>query len=62
MNELLTITCPLCGRKNECPVETLFEGAIFTCRHCKVQLKLHGHMLQDIQAEIERLKEKAGVQ
>ena len=52
------ITCPLCGRKNKYPLEILFEGSTITCFFCKLQLKLHGHMWEDIQAEIARLPEK----
>jgi hypothetical protein len=50
--EQLPITCPLCGRKDEYPLDTLFEGATFTCTFCKLQLKLHGHMWEDIRKEI----------
>jgi hypothetical protein len=52
----LPVTCPLCGRKNEFPVKVLLEGYVMECSHCKVKLTLHGHMLEDIQNEIARLK------
>jgi DNA-directed RNA polymerase subunit RPC12/RpoP len=54
----LPITCPLCGRKNEFPVETLVEGSILLCPYCKLKLTLHGHMWEDIQMEIAKLKEE----
>jgi hypothetical protein len=54
----LPVTCPLCGRKSEYSLETLFEGSILTCRFCKLQLKLHGHMWEDIQTEIAKVREK----
>ena len=54
----LPVTCPLCGRKNEFPLETLVEGAIIICPVCKVKLSLHGHMLKEIQADIEKLKKQ----
>jgi hypothetical protein len=59
MNEKkLPVTCPLCGRKNEYALATLFEGSVITCQFCRIQLTLHGHMLADIQKEIARLKEE----
>jgi hypothetical protein len=51
----LPVTCPLCGRKNEFQVDALVEGFILECPACKVKLRLHGHLLQEIQSEIERL-------
>jgi hypothetical protein len=54
----LTITCPLCGRKNEHSMEGLVEGAILACPFCKVKLTLHGHMWEDIQKDIAKLKEE----
>jgi hypothetical protein len=54
----LPITCPLCGKKNEFSLEGLFEGADFQCPFCKLKLKLHGHMWEDIQREMARLKQK----
>jgi len=58
MLKKLPITCPLCGRKSEYLPETLHEGALFECPFCKLQLKLHGHMWEDIQNEIARLQER----
>jgi hypothetical protein len=54
--EHLPITCPLCGRKNEFPLEVLLEGSTILCPHCKLKLTLHGHMWEDIQGEIAKLK------
>jgi hypothetical protein len=54
----LPVTCPLCGRKSEYSLETLVEGSILTCQFCKLQLKLHGHMWDDIQTEIAKVREK----
>jgi len=49
------ITCPLCGKRNEYPRESLAEGAPLECPVCKVKLRIHGHMWEDIQREIARL-------
>ena len=49
-------TCPICGRKTDYPVTELVEGAKLTCPFCKFRLTLHGHMLEDVQKEIKRLK------
>jgi len=54
----LPITCPLCGRKNEFPLEILIEGSTLLCPFCKLKLTLHGHMWEDIQREIAKLKEE----
>jgi hypothetical protein len=53
----LPITCPVCGRKNEFPLEILVEGSTLQCPFCKLKLTLHGHMWDDIQKEIARLKD-----
>jgi hypothetical protein len=53
----LPITCPLCGRKNNFPVEELTEGSTMVCPFCKVKLTLHGHMWSEIQKELQRIKE-----
>ena len=54
----IPFSCPVCGRKTEYPAEELVEGAVLVCPFCKLTLKLHGHMLQDVQRELERLKGK----
>ena len=54
--KLLPITCPLCGRKYDFPIENLLEGSTLTCPFCKLELKLHGHMWEHIQAEIAKLE------
>jgi len=54
----LPVTCPLCGKKNEFPLEILTEGSEIQCSSCKVKLKLHGHMLKEIQSDIARLMQK----
>jgi hypothetical protein len=54
----LPITCPLCGRKNDFPIDALTEGAEIQCPSCKVKLNLHGHMLEEIQREIAKLRQK----
>jgi transcription elongation factor Elf1 len=55
----LPITCPVCGRKNSFPVEALVEGFELVCPICKLRLKLHGHMWEEIQTELEKLKKGA---
>jgi hypothetical protein len=57
--EMLSITCPLCGRKYERPIKALFEGADLVCPHCNVKLKLHGHMWQEIRDDIAKLSEES---
>ena len=54
----LPFTCPICGRKTEHPVRDMVEGANITCPFCKLTLTLHGHMWEDVQREISKLKEK----
>jgi hypothetical protein len=56
VGEKLPITCPLCGRKGEYPLEILAEGSTIICPFCKIKLTLHGHMWKDIQAEMAKLK------
>ena len=51
----LPITCPICGRKKEYPVETLVEGVRLECPFCGLKLALHGHMLREVQEEIRKL-------
>ena len=57
MGENLPITCPLCGRKSEYPLEILAEGATIICPLCKVKLTLHGHMWKEIETEIKKVEE-----
>ena len=52
----LSVTCPICGRRNEFPVKVLDEGYVMQCAHCNVKLTLHGHMLEEIRNEIAKLK------
>jgi len=52
----LPVTCPVCGRKNVFPVAILFEGATIVCPLCKLKLTLHGHMWEEIQTELAKLK------
>lgn len=54
----LPFTCPICGRKTDYPTESLVEGATLTCPFCKLTLTLHGHMWEDVQKEIAKLKER----
>jgi transcription elongation factor Elf1 len=53
-------TCPICGKKMDCPVAKLVEGDNLTCSFCKLRLTLHGHMLEDVQKEIKKLKMNVG--
>ncbi|MDI7258724.1 MAG: hypothetical protein QME90_02255 [Thermodesulfobacteriota bacterium] len=41
-------------------MKELFEGAPLNCPFCKLALTLHGHMWEDVQKEVERLKEGKG--
>ncbi len=54
----LAVTCPLCGRRSEHPLENLKEGADMVCSFCGVKLNLHGHMWEEIRKDIEALKKK----
>ena len=58
MDTKLPFSCPVCGRKKDYPVTELSQGAILTCPFCKLTITLHGHMWQDVQKEIKKLKEK----
>jgi transcription elongation factor Elf1 len=58
MEKQLPFTCPICARKTDYPVSKMAEGAVLTCPHCQLTLKLHGHMWEDVRREIEKLKEK----
>ena len=49
-------SCPVCGRKTDYPVQAMVEGAGLKCPFCGLALKLHGHMWQDVQKEMEKLK------
>ena len=51
----LSFACPICGRTTDYPVTELTEGAALTCPFCKLTLKLHGHMWEDVQREITKL-------
>jgi transcription elongation factor Elf1 len=55
----LPFTCPVCGRKTEYSFEALVEGASLMCPFCRLTLTLHGHMLEEVQKEIQKLKKKA---
>jgi len=55
-NEKFPFSCPICGRKTDYPLTELVEGAVLTCSFCKLRLTLHGHMLEDVQKEIKKLK------
>ncbi len=54
----IPFSCPVCGRKTDYPVDRLAEGTILICPFCKLNLRLHGHMWQDIEREIEKLKKE----
>ena len=58
---LLPVTCPLCGRRSDYPLESLKKGADMVCPFCTVKLNLHGHMWQEIKSEIEKIKSKNSV-
>jgi hypothetical protein len=54
----LPFACPVCGGKTEHPFEALVEGASLTRPFCKLTLTLYGHMLEDVQREIKKPKDK----
>ena len=54
----ISFSCTVCGRKTDYPVQGMLEGAVLTCPFCRLTLKLHGHMWQDVQKEMEKLKRK----
>ncbi len=56
--ELLPVTCPICGKKNEFVIETLKEGGILQCPNCHVKLTLHGHMWEEIQNDIAKMERR----
>jgi len=60
MEAKLSFTCPICGRKQDYNLTELVEGAVLACSFCKLTLTLHGHMWEDVQKEIRKLKKKEG--
>ena len=56
MEEKIPFTCPICGRKQDYNVTELVEGTVLTCLFCKLTLTLHGHMWEDLQKEIRKIK------
>ena len=54
-DRLIPFSCPVCGRKTDYPSEDLREGTVLVCSFCKLTLRLHGHMWQEVQREIEKL-------
>ena len=52
----LPFTCPLCGEKNDRPVDELKEGATLICPFCNLKLNLHGHMWEEVRGEIDKLR------
>jgi DNA-directed RNA polymerase subunit RPC12/RpoP len=57
----LSVTCPLCGRSSDHPIENLEEGRDIVCPLCGVRLNLHGHMWEEIRDQIAKLKENSDV-
>ncbi len=58
MKDKLPFSCPICARSTEYPIAELKEGAKLTCPFCKLTINLHGHMLEYVQKEIEKLKKE----
>jgi transcription elongation factor Elf1 len=56
MTAKLAFGCPICGKKKDYPVDGLVEGALLECPFCGLKLTLHGHMLQEVQERIGKLK------
>ena len=52
----LPFTCPICGRKKEYDHEEMVEGARLQCPFCGLVLTLHGHMWQEVQDQLKKLK------
>lgn len=57
MEKKLNFPCPICGREKDYLLTELSNGAILTCPFCKLTLTLHGHMWEDVQKEIQKLKD-----
>lgn len=58
VDKKMSFSCPVCARKTDYPVVQMKEGAVLSCPFCKLTLRLHGHMWQDVQKEIEKMKGK----
>jgi transcription elongation factor Elf1 len=56
MTAKLPFTCPICGKKKEYAVEEMVEGARLKCPFCGLELTLHGHMWQEVQEQLRKLK------
>ena len=52
----LPFSCPVCARQTDYALAELVEGAVLTCPFCKLTLTLHGHMWEDVQRELQRLR------
>lgn len=53
----LSFTCPICGWKKDYQVTDLVEGALLECPRCKVSLTLHGHMWEEVQQQIDNIRQ-----
>jgi len=57
MEKKLPFNCPVCARNTDYPISQMVEGALLTCPFCKLTITLHGHMLEYVQKEIQRMKD-----
>jgi hypothetical protein len=56
MMETLSFTCPICGWKKDYSVEDMVEGALLECPRCAVKVNLHGHMWEEVQQQISKIR------
>ena len=65
MEKTFPFSCPVCARLTDYPFSTMVEGAVLICSCCKFSLRLHGHMLEYVQKEMEKQKKtvaESGIQ
>lgn len=55
MEERISFSCPICGRKKDYTPQALLEGARLKCGFCGLELTLQGCMWEEIRKEKERL-------
>jgi transcription elongation factor Elf1 len=56
MNREFSFTCPICGTKKDYPVDKMVKGALLECPRCSLKLTLHGHMWEEVEQQISRIK------
>jgi transcription elongation factor Elf1 len=56
MTKELSFTCPICGTKKAYPINKMVKGALLECPHCSLKLTLHGHMWEEVEQQIGKIR------